>query len=147
MVKESLCNMGDLGSIPELGTGLGSLSCPWRREQLPTPVFWPRDFHGLYLPWGRKESGMTEQLSLSLSHFFIRLQRSYTVLSSSLLLPILPLGLPKAGLRIGSISRTRHWIGFISSNINKKFQDTYSFLSICAKQMSRQIYLSSKYLL
>ena len=21
---------------------------PWRRERLPTPVFWPRKFHGLY---------------------------------------------------------------------------------------------------
>ena len=21
---------------------------PWRRERLPTPVFWPREFHGLY---------------------------------------------------------------------------------------------------
>ena len=35
------------------------------REGLPTPVFWPREFHGC--PWGRKESDMTEQLSL---HFF-----------------------------------------------------------------------------
>ena len=39
---------------------------PWRREQLPTPVFWPREFHGLYNPWGHKESDTTEQLSLSL---------------------------------------------------------------------------------
>ena len=29
---------------------------PWRRERLPTPVFWPGEFHGLYSPWGRKES-------------------------------------------------------------------------------------------
>ena len=21
---------------------------PWRRDRLPTPVFWPREFHGLY---------------------------------------------------------------------------------------------------
>ena len=21
---------------------------PWRRERLPTPVFWPGEFHGLY---------------------------------------------------------------------------------------------------
>ena len=27
---------------------------PWRREGLPTPVFWPREFHGLYSPWGWK---------------------------------------------------------------------------------------------
>ena len=27
----------------------------WRRERLPTPVFWPGEFHGLYIPWGNKE--------------------------------------------------------------------------------------------
>ena len=41
----------------------------WRRERLPTPVFWPGEFHGQrnlagYSPWGCKESNMTEQLSL-----------------------------------------------------------------------------------
>ena len=39
---------------------------PWRRERLPTPAFWPREFHGLYSAWGRKESDTTEWLSLSL---------------------------------------------------------------------------------
>ena len=39
---------------------------PWRRDQQPTPVFWPGEFHGL-CPWGCKESDTTEQLSLSLS--------------------------------------------------------------------------------
>ena len=29
---------------------------PWRRERLPTPVFWPGEFHGLYSPWVCKES-------------------------------------------------------------------------------------------
>ena len=38
---------------------------PWRREKLLTPVFWPGELHGLYSPWGCKESDMTEQLSLS----------------------------------------------------------------------------------
>ena len=38
---------------------------PWRRERLPTPVFWPGEFHGLYSPWGHKESDTTEQLSHS----------------------------------------------------------------------------------
>ena len=37
---------------------------PWRRERLPTPVFWPGEFHGLYSPWGCKESDTTEHLSL-----------------------------------------------------------------------------------
>ena len=33
-------------------------------KKLPTPVFWPGEFHGLL---GLKESDITEQLSLSLS--------------------------------------------------------------------------------
>ena len=37
---------------------------PWRRERLPTPVFWPGEFHGLYNPWGHKELDTTEWLSL-----------------------------------------------------------------------------------
>ena len=88
--KESTCNAGDPGSIPKLGRsageGIGYLlqyswasleaqlvknlpvmqktwvgKIPWRRERRPTPVFWPREFHGLY-PWGHKESDMAELL-------------------------------------------------------------------------------------
>ena len=41
---------------------------PWRREWLPTPVFWPGEFHGQrrlegYGPWGCKEADTTEWLS------------------------------------------------------------------------------------
>ena len=36
---------------------------PWRRERLPTAVFWPEEFHGLYSPWGHKQSDTTKQLS------------------------------------------------------------------------------------
>ena len=39
--KESACNVGDLDLIPELGR------IPLIRERLPTPVFWPGEFHGL----------------------------------------------------------------------------------------------------
>ena len=56
--KESTCNVGDLGSIPGLGTS------PEEGKGLPTPVFWPGEFHGLYSPWGHKESDTTERLSL-----------------------------------------------------------------------------------
>ena len=35
-----------------------------------TPVFWPGEFHGLYSPWGRKESDTTEQLSFSCKYWF-----------------------------------------------------------------------------
>ena len=55
--KESACNGGDLGSM----IGVGKI--PWRRERLPTPVFWPGEFHGLYRPWAHNESDMTERLS------------------------------------------------------------------------------------
>ena len=57
-VKESACNVGDLSSVPGLGR------FPWRRERVPTPVFWPGEFHGLYSSWGHKESDTTERLSL-----------------------------------------------------------------------------------
>ena len=42
---------------------------PWRRERLPTPVFWSGEFHGLYSPWGRKELDTTGWLSLSSLYF------------------------------------------------------------------------------
>ena len=35
------------------------------QERLPTPAFWPGEFHGLDSPWGHKESDMTEWFSLS----------------------------------------------------------------------------------
>ena len=40
---------------------------PWRRKNLPTPVFWPGEFYGLYSLWVHNKSDMTEWLSLSLS--------------------------------------------------------------------------------
>ena len=40
---------------------------PLEKWSLPIPVFWPREYHGLYSPWCLKESDKTAQLSLSLS--------------------------------------------------------------------------------
>ena len=37
--KESACNAGDPGSVPELGRSPGE-------EWLPTPVYLPGEFHG-----------------------------------------------------------------------------------------------------
>ena len=45
----------------------------WRRERLPTPVFWPGEFHGLYSPPGRQESDRTQRLSLLASQSAARL--------------------------------------------------------------------------
>ena len=33
---------------PEFNPWVGKI--PWRREKLPTPVFWPGEFHELYSP-------------------------------------------------------------------------------------------------
>ena len=46
-------------------SGVGKIS--WRRERLPTSVFWPGELHGLCNLWGRKGSDTNEQLSLSKS--------------------------------------------------------------------------------
>ena len=51
--KESTCSGFD--------PWVGKLS--WRREWLPTPVFWPGEFHGLYSPWDHKQSDTTEGLA------------------------------------------------------------------------------------
>ena len=78
LVKNLPVTAGDPSSIPEMGSSPGEgigypLQYSWaslmaqlvkhppamwetwvrhRREQVPTPVFWPGDFHGLYSPWG-----------------------------------------------------------------------------------------------
>ena len=39
----------------------------WRRERLPTPVFWLGEFHGLYRPWSLEEWTLAERLSLSIT--------------------------------------------------------------------------------
>ena len=56
--KESTCNAGDLALIPGLGR------CPGKVKG------YPLQYSGLensmdYIPWGHKESDMTEKLSLS----------------------------------------------------------------------------------
>ena len=61
--KESACNAGDLGSISGLGRSSGE------KERLPTPIFWPGEFHGLYSPWGRKEWDTTEPLFTHSQHY------------------------------------------------------------------------------
>ena len=51
--KESASSVGD-GFYPWVGKIL------WRRERLPTPVFWPGEFHGLYSQWDHEELDTTE---------------------------------------------------------------------------------------
>ena len=95
--KESTYNAGDPDSISGLGRSPGeeigyplqgswtslvaqlvkNLPAMWEtwvgkilwRKRLPTPIFWPGEFHALYSPWAQKESDRTERLSLSLFTF------------------------------------------------------------------------------
>ena len=95
--KESTCNVGDLGLIPGLGRSPGE-----GKGYLPTPVFWPGEFHGLYSPWGRKELDTTERLSLSLFYPIAH----FLSLISSTLLPQVPL-LQGLFFKILTFSRNR----------------------------------------
>ena len=62
--RESICNAGDMGSIPGPGD-------PWRKKWQPTPVFLPGKSHGQrslvgYTPQGSKELDTTERLHFHL---------------------------------------------------------------------------------
>ena len=60
----------------------------WRREQLPTPVFWPGKFHGLYSPWSLQESDTTERLShhKKLTFSFIKKTQKYGIYNDNLII-------------------------------------------------------------
>ena len=59
----------------------------WRRERLPSPLFWPGELHELYSPWGRKKSDTTEQLSLSYIYIYIH-THTYICIGRSILIDL-----------------------------------------------------------
>ena len=62
--KESICNMGDLGSIPGLGRSPGGVhGNPIQYSCLESP-HGQRSLADYNSPWGHKESNMTERLSI-----------------------------------------------------------------------------------
>ena len=67
VVKESTCNTGDPGSLSGLGRSTGE------GKKLPTPVFWPGEFHGLYNPWSTTKSWT----GLSNFHFHPKYAEAY----------------------------------------------------------------------
>ena len=67
LIAQLVKNPPAMQETPQFESWVGKI--PWRRERLPTPVFWPGEYHGLHSPWGCKESDTIEQLSLfSLLH-------------------------------------------------------------------------------
>ena len=60
----------DAGNIMRLGFDPWVENIPWRGEQLLTPVFWPREFHGQrslagYSPWNCKGPDTTEEKAMA----------------------------------------------------------------------------------
>ena len=48
---------------------------PWRRERLPTPVYWSGEFHGLYSSWGAKsQTQLSDFHSLTQSWKWVSLE-------------------------------------------------------------------------
>ena len=72
---------------------------PWKRESLPTLVFWPGEFRRLYSPWDHKESDTTERLLLSLLEEYLQNVwspngLSFLKLASVVVTPDMKCGLP-----------------------------------------------------
>ena len=70
--KESVCNAGDLGSIPGLGGSPGEgndnpLQCSCLENSMERGA-WRAPGPWRYGPWGHKESGITEQLTHTHKH-------------------------------------------------------------------------------
>ena len=62
--KESACKAGDLGSVPRLGRSPGGgKGYPLQCSGLESPVF-----HGLYSPWGLKETSFFKSLNRTLKN-------------------------------------------------------------------------------
>ena len=49
--------MWETGFDPTVG------NMPWRRERLPTALYWPGELHALYSPPGLKVSDTSDQIS------------------------------------------------------------------------------------
>ena len=73
--EESVCSTG-------FNSWIGKI--PWRKNRLPTPVFWSGEVHGLYSPWGCKESDTTEQLSHTVNVSLVRTENYGTLEPPSL---------------------------------------------------------------
>ena len=57
--EEFACNAGDVSSVPGLGRS------PGEGKEIPTPVFWPGEFHGLYSHGVTKNTTHSQSLATS----------------------------------------------------------------------------------
>ena len=84
---------------------------PWRRERLPTPVFWPREFHGLYIDHGAAK----RRTWLSNSHFLIDYLKSKRIWCQIWWLTYLKRPWCWERLKAGGEGDGREWDGWIAS--------------------------------
>ena len=56
---------------------------PLEKRKATTPVFWPGEFHGLYSPWGHKESDTTEWLSEIIGCLFYYVHYQFSSVTQS----------------------------------------------------------------
>ena len=74
LVAQSVKNLPAVQETPGFDPWVGKI--PWRRKWQPTPVTLPGKSHGQRRlvgcsPWGCKESGTTEQLTLTYTYLYI----------------------------------------------------------------------------
>ena len=53
---------------------------PWRRERLPTLVFWPGEFHVLYSPWMGSQRVGHDWATFHFLSLFINFQKLYSLM-------------------------------------------------------------------
>ena len=97
--------------MPRFDSWVGKI--PWRRERLPIPIFWLGEFHGLYSPWGSKESDRTERLSLSLLRYAAAAK---SLQSCPTLCDPMACSLPGSPVRGIFQARVLEWIAIAFSN-------------------------------
>ena len=59
LIAQLVKNLPALQETPVLFLGWED---PLERDRVPSPVFWPGEFHGVYSPWDCKGSDMAERL-------------------------------------------------------------------------------------
>ena len=144
-----------LVGIPGFKPQFGKI--PWRRERLPTPVFWPGDLYGLYSSWVTKSQtwlNSTHQASLSItnSRSLLKLMSIESVMPFNHLILCCPLLLLPSifpSIKVFSnesvphIRWPKYWsLSFSISPSNKTIQDWFplgwtSWISLMSRGLSR----------
>ena len=144
-----------LVGIPGFKPQFGKI--PWRRERLPTPVFWPGELYGLYSSWVTKSQtwlNSTHQASLSItnSRSLLKLMSIESVMPFNHLILCCPLLLlpsifPSIEVfsneSVPHIRWPKYWsLSFSISPSNKTIQDWFplgctGWISLQSKGLSR----------